>query len=389
MWIKSVGVSQEIAELIIGVLAMDDEKAIQNAIVLSERNRERYSRGLAHCKGGVQLVVDEMTAIHTLRRIASVAQRICRGTEGAYEALLGKRGEYFRLTASIGCQAWPLIRGAANELRGVYPNYIFNPQITVMLRAIDRAWNVLSWYSVSDTLPLREERVRKTLDWFVAFIRRVMRSRRFAKMVNNHTRNARQGYRSCCDYIRGLFAKHSRLLVLRVDLYYLPDEKGWADEEAAQKGLRKLRRNLREGRVLPGLLGSICKRENGFMRGMHYHWMFFLDGHRHRDAANLSKMLGEYWIEHCTGDDKKGQYFNCYTRRDLYDLNALGLVHASDRKKLMGIREAVRYITKPTHQLKTGHDRNLFRGIAETCGGRKRGSPRKNPDLVDVDEILG
>lgn len=196
-------------------------------------------------------------------------------------------------------------------------------------------------------------------------------------------------YRSCCDYVRGLFCEHSKLLVLRVDLYYLPDDKGWADEEAAQRGVRKFRRDLRLGRVVPGLVGSICKRENGFRRGMHYHWLVFLDGHRHRDAANLSKMIGEYWIDRCTGDEKMGQYFNCYTIRDSYALNGLGAVHANDREKLMGIREAIRYITKPTHQLKTGYDRNLFRGKMPNLVGPKRGAPRKDHGLLVIDEILG
>lgn len=368
---------------------MHDDTATDAAIARAERKRELYSRGMVHYRDGHSAVTEEMTAIHTLKRVERLAHRICRSSEPAHEPVRGRHGPSYRLTRSFGSEAWLVIKGSANELRGLFPGYVFNPHITVMLKAIDRAWSSLRWFELASGLPVYELRVRKILDHFLEFVRRVTRSKRFRTVVNNHTRNARQGYRSCCDYVRVLFAAHSKLLVLRVDLYYLPDDKGWADEAAAQRGVRKFRRDLREGRVVPALVGSICKRENGFRRGMHYHWMIFLDGHRHRDAANLSKMIGEYWIDRCTGDEKKGQYFNCYTIRDMYALNGLGPVHATDREKLMGIREAIRYITKPTHQLKTGYDRNLFRGVTPSSVAPKRGAPRKCSDLSVVDEILG
>ena len=141
----------------------------------------------------------------------------------------------------------------------------------------------------------------------------------------------------------------------------------------------------------------IGKREAGIDRGIHFHILVICDGHKHRDALNLTRLLGEYWVAHCgTAEDgtNKSSYFNCYTRKDEYEYNCLGLIHPTDRSMMRGLRFAIEYLCKETSQLKPSPPkaqegpegaleplrkgiRNLRKGIMPK-GHSGRGAPRSS-----------
>jgi hypothetical protein len=148
-------------------------------------------------------------------------------------------------------------------------------------------------------------------------------------------------------------------------------------------------RALAEDRIVPDVKRWICKRECGFDRGIHYHLLVAMDGHKHQSASAFSKMLGEAWVKRC--GPLRASYFNCYVRRHLYKYNALGSVHIGDRWMLMGIREAIRYMVKGDGFVMTGNKRNLWKGITQLSWQQpKRGAPRKAcNDMSLVNEILG
>ena len=158
--------------------------------------------------------------------------------------------------------------------------------------------------------------------------------------------------------------------------------------------------------------------EDGIDRGIHFHVLIVLDGHKHRDAANLTRMVGEDWVRRCghgeyedgvdvgeTGKKAKASYFNCYTRTDQYRFNCLGLIHPTDTDKLRGLRLAIEYLCKETTQLKpsppkslAGDEdadtaskkgiRNLRKGIMPK-GHSGRGAPRSSGlDTSAIDREL-
>jgi hypothetical protein len=184
------------------------------------------------------------------------------------------------------------------------------------------------------------------------------------------------------------FTEHSRLLILRVELYIPPEFKVWAMTGAMDRCVRRFRRALRENRIVPDVIAWILKREFGFRRGMHCHALIAMDGHKHRQAEMYARMIGEAWQHRYS--DGFGTYFNCWVRRWQYPLNCLGLVHISDRMMLLGLREAIKYMTKTDCQVQTGYPRNLWKGINRPSkGAAKRGAPRKaQHDLALVNEIL-
>jgi len=208
-------------------------------------------------------------------------------------------------------------------------------------------------------------------------------------MESKRRRNEEERMKSCCHYIATRFTQFSCLLIGRVDLYIRPEHREWSNSEEVEHHLRLFLRALGESRIVPDVKAWVCKRENGPDRGIHFHVLYALDGHKHREAASYSKILGEAWVKRVGA--KRGSYFNCTVREDEYTYNALGLVRISDRKKLLGIREAIRYMVKGDGYLLTGRQRNLWRGVmGKSWSAVKRGAPRKpEHDMTLVEEILG
>ncbi len=361
--------------------------SVEERIALAERNYQRYARGMVHHSDGTVDINEGMSTLDYIRWFDQTARHIAVEDELPMQ-VTQKGGVRYKLT-TLGRSVSILCRECVRYVDQLDSAYVFNPYITVILRACRKWTPMLLERSYYDQLDLTRCEARMALHNIVRFVRRVCRSRKFKYIVSNYERNEKENFRSSCQYMAAIFSEHSKVLVLRVDLYYRPEHKGWANTELASKGLRKFMRALREDRIVPDVLGWVCKRENGLYRGVHYHLMVVLDGHEHRDAANLSKLIGETWVKRCTGNEPKGSYFNCYTRQKEYQFNGLGLVHISDRQKLIGIREALRYITKGDYQLKTGLARNLWRGIMPRQKV-KRGAPRKpEHDMILVNEILG
>ena len=272
-----------------------------------------------------------------------------------------------------------------------YDRHRFHPVIEVLLHAVMRGWQpICRWGNPTQALVDGQGgEVVEKLHHFVDFVRRVCRSQKFQNRLNDHERKAEDNFRSGCDYIAALFEGRSRLLILRIDLYFRPDAKGWGYTKVADAAVFKYLRALRMGRIVPGYRGFIIKRENGISRGVHYHLMVLLDGHLHKGAWFLTQTLGEKWLKRVGHD--KGSFFNCYARKDRYRFNGLGLVHVSEMNKLIGIRIALWYMSKQDSELKVDDAKikNFWRSpMPKAPDGR--GAPRKNGDGMDlVRRMLG
>jgi len=273
-----------------------------------------------------------------------------------------------------------------------YADHQFHPVIAVMFRAVARWWSAIREWANPDHAMIDctgDMKSVEALQYLVDYVRRVCRTQAFKNVLHDHERKAKDNFRSGRDYITEQFERHARLLVLRVDLYFRPDAKGWAYCKVADMAVINYLRALRLGRIVPGYLGFIIKRENGISRGLHYHLMVFLDGHLHRNAYHLTQRMGEAWVRRAGTD--KGSFFNCYARKDLFRYNGLGLVHVSDTAKLIGIRIALWYMSKQDCVLMVDDSKvkNFWRGW-KVKGHANRGAPRKNGnDMALVKRLLG
>jgi hypothetical protein len=284
------------------------------------------------------------------------------------------------------CEDFAVQEAEGRGWEQAYAHHNFHPIVAVMLRAVIRWWSPICSSCDSKHFFSDNERDRKAMEGLhalVDFVRSVCRSQAFQNLLHDYERKAKDNFRSGRDYIIAQFERHARLLVLRIDLYFRPDAKGWGYSKAADKAVKKYLRALTMGRIVPGRPRFIIKRENGISRGMHFHLMVLLDGHLHRSAHHLTQVMGEAWIKRVGKD--KGSFFNCYAKKDIYYFNGLGLVHVSDAEKILGIRIALWYMSKQDCELKV-HDskvKNFWRSW-KVSDDNKRGAPRKNVDSMSL-----
>lgn len=362
--------------------------------VVSERYLPEYSaQGNRFC-----LHSDDQTMKEYMAWLAKLYEQIvasdrvpCRKTSSPdgwpmYEmTALGKR-------VHLCCKQFMLMEDGREGWVLDYLNHLFNPTITIMLRAMTRwAQTIAFWSDEEVRVPVGspDDEAARALLRLVRFVRRVSNSWPFKNAWHKHRRREEDNFRSARDTVLRVFEECSRPLVLRIDLYLNQDYRDWRFLEEAKAIYTNYIRSLREGRVVPGYLGYICKREHGISRGLHWHLMVFLDGHDHRNALGLTRLLGEAW-KRLGGPG--ATYFNCYARKDAFIYNGLGLVHTSDEAKIVGIRCALHYMTKRDCVLRTNNAKTQdFR----TSRPRKvrtgrLGAPRKNKDsLALVKRLLG
>lgn len=269
----------------------------------------------------------------------------------------------------------------------------FHPIIDVMLHAVSCWYDVICAWQDQHPFVIQFEDDQAALDAlhrFVNHVRRECQSNAFKKALKRLERTARDNFRSGRDMIIDLFKHHSCVLTLRVDLYIRTEAKTFGYSDEVYDALDKYLRDVRRGAIVPGFLKLIIKEEDAILRGKHFHVMVFLDGHLHRNAYYMTKLLGEAW-EKRVGSDK-ASYFNCYVRKDDYLFNGLGLVRVTDVEKLAGIRVALWYLTKRDTILEVDetYGKVFWRSPKYGKADKRYGAPRKNVDgMAVVKRMLG
>lgn len=396
----------------------EDERQIIDA----EKRYQAHSKHMVHHSDGTTSISDEPECLHWIKKADHLARRINNSNhrlvikDETPKAFVGQQA--YRLT-SLGMAVWQLCRSGIPMIERACPSSRhrgqsawptmpynkpealaqtegmktrFNPYIAVMIRACQAAMPAIR-YAESVFMDLSSAKLRYQIEWIARFVRRCCRSSVFRRIEGNRVRLEAKDLRSCCNYMVDGFYVISKQLLLRVDLYTRPTHRTHEDVRIAEKCMDQFMRALSEGRIVPDVLRWIWKRECGFDRGIHYHLLVALDGHKHQNACDLSIMLGEAWLKRC--GHLRASYFNCWVRRHEYKYNAIGTVHISNRSMLIGIREAIRYMVKGDGFVMTGHKRNLRRGTMKPRQDQpKRGAPRKgehdmalvNRILIDLDE---
>ena len=167
----------------------------------------------------------------------------------------------------------------------------------------------------------------------------------FTRECYRNRRNSQANCQSLHKLIDGLFKRHSRLMVLRVDLAYTEFDTPYIDYETARYHREQLCYAFSHNPLFDDLLGYTWKLEWQPKKGFHYHFMFFFDGHQCRDDVNRSRLIGELWARSITGG--QGLYYNCNLDADQrYRYNAMGLVDYYDFEKQRGLDNLAKYLTK-------------------------------------------
>lgn len=268
-----------------------------------------------------------------------------------------------------------------------------HPYLNIGMR-LARKWEPrLRWFTTTKSdLVITEERPRRMLGHIVRVIRRVCNSKGFLRRIDRLERQQRDNFVACCEYFLSILRAHARPLVLRADLYVEGNAKRAAAEGKVEQAVEKLIRNLRENRIIADVLGYIIRREDAYDRGIHLHLIVIVDGDKHFKSYNLTEKLKMYWIHECVGSPDLASGFNCYLRKDEYRYNAIGHVHYSDENALMGVRNAIGYLTQTDCHflLPKSFGKNMRKGQPprQQDGGKRRGAPRKFANDVSLAERI-
>lgn len=332
---------------------------------------------------------DHLIKEYTEQHLAALEEAL-RGNEAARtwvrkQAALGARGPVvlaYRLTG-LG----QIILSSCFDYKGhwavAYASHVFRPSVTVLLRAMKRYAHRIVLEAAGVNGVFHSPELARLLDLFVRFVRRVFLSWRFINEESSYRKQAEDNFNSARKLIISLAEQHSRLLVLRIDLYYKPYYKHCEADRHVHNFLRWLRGGKCKKELLPGYLGFIIKRENGLVRGMHWHLMVICDGNTQRNGGYLSQALGEEWARR-TGQGP-GCYNNCYVDRPKYQYDGLGVLELDDWVKMIGLRIAIHYLSKQDCVLKVsgGKVKNFWRSPTGSSG-KKRGRPRFAPESLKL-----
>ena len=204
--------------------------------------------------------------------------------------------------------------------------------------------------------------------------------------LNNQQSLITKNYQSMTSYIDNLFSRHSRLLVVRIDLAYrkdidtpfLNDEEIYQKYWQAKVDREHLFRNMRSNSIFNHMIGYIWRLEYGEDKGFHNHMIFFFDGSQVREDITIAIKIGEYWVNNIT--QGRGLYYNCNAYKDEYQYCGIGMINWNNFELIANLKRAAEYLAKPDDYM-TAYMQNMDIGRTFGRGTIKektetRGRPR-------------
>jgi hypothetical protein len=269
-------------------------------------------------------------------------------------------------------------------LTSVSDDKIYSPHVALFLEAF-KSLNVdLCFFSEKPSFfdeELQESRT-KIFNRLIAEIRKIGSNKSFKQAIYSRDHNIKRGLASYKEYVDSLLENYSRLLVLRLDLFFLAANGKVVSLSEAQGYFARFLNNRRTNSVFDGTVGYIWKFEHGAKRGYHYHLFFFLDGSKAHKDAHRAHLIGKYWSEVTQGN---GFFYNVNYNKRQYERTGIGIgmlshVDVLMRERLFSILE---YFFKKEQFLKekiTLGMRTIGRGEISKSRTTKSGRPRRKPE---------
>lgn len=161
-------------------------------------------------------------------------------------------------------------------------------------------------------------------------------------MENKYNKKELKRLQSTSEYLDALQEKHSKLLIVRVDLSYGENEDVTLDQ--ANKDFNRLLNNRRgKPNIFKHNVGYTQMVEYTDKKGIHYHTAFIFDGQKVSKDQIKGEQLGVHWRDNITNG--KGIYYNC-NRNDYGESHGIGMLEHQDKEKRKKADEALAYLCK-------------------------------------------
>lgn len=158
-----------------------------------------------------------------------------------------------------------------------------------------------------------------------------------------HKRRAESLY----DYISDLKIAHSKIMIVRLDLYYHQEliQSIRSQQNVVDDWSRLLA--FARKKYKQNFLGYAMKIEFGDDRGIHIHSIFIMNGSNLERDVKVARSLGHHWVKDVVPGI--GRYFNCNekTHQEKYKWRAVGTFTKMDEEFQNGVKAMSAYVTKP------------------------------------------
>lgn len=210
----------------------------------------------------------------------------------------------------------------------------------------------------------------------ITCIREKTKTAVFKKRCKASENNYRRNLKSYTGYFNALLNRWSRLLVLRVDLYFPTEPAGFISVEKAHVARENFLNNMRSNSLFTDLKGLIWKLEFGRDRGHHFHFIFMFGAQRKQDEW-IGEEIGKYWMARIAPG---GSYNNCNKYPNKYKRRGVGEINHDDaQKREMFLVEVLGYLIKQDQCLmvKPSKGRSIGRMEMPKARTSAAGRPRK------------
>lgn len=189
------------------------------------------------------------------------------------------------------------------------------------------------------------------------------------------------------ELVDTLFARQGRLLVLRVEFYFMASGDLGKTAESALHCRKKFFNNLRTTTLGKMLLGYIWVLEFASRTSYHFHLMLFVNGDVHERDGHWAQKFVDAWRKFFDPTQVWGN--NC-NRKNYKERSFLGIVHFADENKRRLLDENLQYLCKKRQfvSVKAFAKIKTFGTSRIDRSERKlKGRPRKSQSLKQADIV--
>lgn len=344
--------------------------------------RASFLLGGSEVENGKMLVdgQDFRDRVNLIINVGKVIQALSTSSDVLFDVEgVGEGGGRIRPT-SLGRRLLKIFRKDHFELFGKYPDYKFNPYFEAFRLELESSGLFGLEHCMHVAIKHGSPEAARLADLFnklVEAIRGRLDSKEFKRKLKNYRRSVIENNKELRRYVDGLFDKHSRMLVIRLDLAYKQEFRRanqlTARDVAAHR--RLLFKHLAKSKF-GEMLGYAWKFEVGKRKGFHNHVLIFFNGSKSCRDVVIAKMIGDYWKEVITGGD--GVYRNCNADKKRYEYCGIGMVRHDDEQARIGLTRIVDYMTKLDEYFKLSVPgvRSFGKGKHAETSEVKKGRPR-------------
>lgn len=150
-----------------------------------------------------------------------------------------------------------------------------------------------------------------------------MKGLTFKRSVSDRRYQMKQNRKRIKQYASDLHDRHSRLLVVRVDLNYRMDYQHQIDIDDVYWHLEKMRKAKNGLQFFENVVGSAWCIEQGETRGYHIHAVYYFRGSKHQKDWYMAKQIGQLWERITQG---LGTYHSCNTHAEKAKYEQMGIL---------------------------------------------------------------